>query len=109
MTAFNPEGQRIYKTPCYFYQRLFPYSRTINYYNLQDGMILETTSNPFWVTTLYSNLKRREQEAAANPGDARLCAQAQTSIIHRYMAIGLLLNGTGYCNTSNSLMHSLAY
>ncbi|XP_031569810.1 uncharacterized protein LOC116304243 [Actinia tenebrosa] len=81
--------------------------RTINYYNLQDNTILETTSNPFWVTTLYSNMRRREQEAASNPEDARLCFQAQKSYIRRCMAIGLLLNGTGETEKQPATFHAL--
>ncbi|KAJ8319803.1 hypothetical protein KUTeg_001390 [Tegillarca granosa] len=66
--------------------------RSVAHYNLEDGTILETTSNPFWVTCL--NIKRIEveQEQAQNPNDKHTQNWTQRSILRKRTLLSVLLN-----------------
>ena len=66
--------------------------RSVAHYNLQDGSILETTSNPFWVACLYIKAAEVKQEQEGNPGNEDIQKWTIKSIPKKYTLIGLLLN-----------------
>ncbi|XP_053394593.1 uncharacterized protein LOC123545094 [Mercenaria mercenaria] len=66
--------------------------RSVAHYNLEDECILETTSNPFWVTCLYIKASEVKQEMEGNPNDKQVQSWTQKSLPKKYTLIGLLLN-----------------
>ena len=72
------------------------YCRTVDYYNLPDNCILETTSNPLWVAAVYTRMAQRDKEAADNPENGRLVNGHEKSHIMRATALLVLLNSDKY-------------
>ena len=66
--------------------------RSVAHYNLEDGSILETTSNPFWVSCLYIKAAEVKQEQEGNPCDEGIQKWTAKSLPKKYTLIGVLLN-----------------
>jgi hypothetical protein len=72
------------------------YIRSVAHYNLEDGTILETTSNPFWVACLYIKASEVKQEQEGNPNNEEIQKWTQKSLPKKFVLIGLLLNSKKY-------------
>ncbi|XP_013414553.1 uncharacterized protein LOC106176633 [Lingula anatina] len=66
--------------------------RSVGHYNIQNGSILETTSNPFWVACIYTKLREVEQQRDQQLTDKRTQQWTHKSIIRKYTLIQVLFN-----------------
>ncbi|XP_069111071.1 platelet binding protein GspB-like [Argopecten irradians] len=69
--------------------------RSVAHFNLEDGTILETTSNPFWVTCINIKHIEVEREQKANPNDKHTQNWTRKSIIRKRTLLSVLLNSKG--------------
>ena len=66
--------------------------RSVAHYNLEDGSILESTSNPLWVSCLYIKALEVRQQQEGNPCDEEVQKWTSKSLPKKYTLIGVLLN-----------------
>ncbi|XP_033763465.1 uncharacterized protein LOC117344746 [Pecten maximus] len=66
--------------------------RSVAHFNLEDGTILETTSNPFWVTCINIKHIEVEREQKAQPNDKHTQNWTRKSIIRKRTLLSVLLN-----------------
>ncbi|XP_063410099.1 uncharacterized protein LOC134693283 [Mytilus trossulus] len=66
--------------------------RSVAHYNLEDGTILESASNPFWVTCLFIKQYEVEQTKLNNPNDKAIQAWTTKSANRKKTLLSVLLN-----------------
>ncbi|XP_067658786.1 uncharacterized protein [Haliotis asinina] len=66
--------------------------RSVAHYNLTDGTILETTSNPFWVACINIKMVEVERERASHPHDYGVQKWTHKSHIRKRTILSVLLN-----------------
>ncbi|KAK3104788.1 hypothetical protein FSP39_010149 [Pinctada imbricata] len=66
--------------------------RSVAHYNIEDGTILETTSNPFWATCIYIKKCEADKELSANPNDPHILAWTKKSIPRKLTLLSVLFN-----------------
>ncbi|XP_076086625.1 uncharacterized protein LOC143057239 isoform X2 [Mytilus galloprovincialis] len=66
--------------------------RSVAHYNLEDGTILESASNPFWVTCLFIKQYDVEQTKLNNPNDKAIQAWTTKSFNRKKTLLSVLLN-----------------
>ncbi|CAC5397733.1 unnamed protein product [Mytilus coruscus] len=66
--------------------------RSVAHYNLEDGTILESASNPFWVTCLFIKQYEVEQTKLNNPNDKAIQGWTTKSFNRKKTLLSVLLN-----------------
>ncbi|CAC5382280.1 unnamed protein product [Mytilus coruscus] len=66
--------------------------RSVAHYNLEDGTILESASNPFWVTCLFIKQYEVEQTKLNNPSDKAIQGWTTKSFNRKKTLLSVLLN-----------------
>ncbi|XP_048250715.1 uncharacterized protein LOC124139141 [Haliotis rufescens] len=66
--------------------------RSVAHYNLTDGTILETTSNPFWVACINIKMVEVERQREAHPHDIGVQKWTHKSYIRKRTILSVLLN-----------------
>ncbi|XP_062591696.1 uncharacterized protein LOC134253200 isoform X2 [Saccostrea cucullata] len=66
--------------------------RSVAHYNLEDGTILETTSNPFWATCLFIKHCEAEDEQKRNPDNPDVQNWTNKSLTRKRTLLSVLFN-----------------
>nr|XP_022338684.1 uncharacterized protein LOC111134145 isoform X2 [Crassostrea virginica] len=66
--------------------------RSVAHYNLEDGTILETTSNPFWATCLFIKHCEAEDEKRKNPDNPDVQNWTNKSLARKRTLLSVLFN-----------------
>eukprot|EP00105_Crassostrea_gigas_P034556 XP_019918704.1 PREDICTED: uncharacterized protein LOC105318101 isoform X1 [Crassostrea gigas] len=66
--------------------------RSVAHYNLEDGTILETTSNPFWAVCLFIKHCEAEEEKRKNPDNPDIQNWTNKSLARKRTLLSVLFN-----------------
>ena len=70
------------------------FSRSVAHYNLPDGAILETTTNPFFAACMYILAAEAERKKLLQPNNKKFQACMKKSVIHKFTIISVLFNSS---------------
>ena len=92
---------------CSYHVLYLNFLRSVAHYNLEDGTILETTSNPFWATCLFIKHCEAEDEKRKNPDNPDVQNWTNKSLARKRTLLSVLFNSKKCVDFNNHGQFSL--